>query len=212
MATKRPAKAKVAHKFYDLEKLLRDFREDPDRWADHWALWQEYEGLRKSNLIGSNAGYNKIYESSYKMREAIRAAALESVGTDPVLAAANIDSKKSSRILENHPLLPVWHDIGNEDFLNVVYDITATSLENTVRNGPEISDRDRAVDLAYDVISKIDPDVQLGQVDRDDIVLLCRRGHAPTLANLTERIFLECNVPEEERYGHLYRHVFPEPP
>lgn len=210
MAAKRTlGKVKSTRKSYDLEKLLRDFKEDPEHWAEHWALWREFEALHQIS-----EGY---LNDSFDMRYDIRMAALESIGTDPILSAMDLPVRDATQILEKHPLLPVWHDIGDRRFLNIVYHFTAASLENTILDAPTGDDRDRAIKIGYEIIYKIAPDLQgqdlQGQhVDRDDMVTLCQRGHAPTLANLTERIFLECNVPEEARYGHLYRHVFPEPP
>lgn len=198
MATKRtPKKSKAPKRSYDLRGLCRGFLEDPDNWQKYWDEWI---------LFGedpNNHHWTAWINYPQDLRKSVPKAALQSLGADPTIALG-LDIQVAIEILKAHPLLPVWMDAGDPEFMNIVHEFTARALTMNLNAVPKL--RSHAVSIIREALEPIG--YSFGNyVDWSELMNICKNGHGLLVAQASDRICEECGLHPEDKVGHVYGYL-----
>lgn len=198
MATKRtPKKSKAPKRVYNLEGLRRGFLDDPDNWQKYWDEWILFEDDPNTQHWTAWVRYPS------ELRMSIPIAALQSIGTDPTIAS-RLYIRVAINILSSHPLLPVWMDAGDQEFMNIVHQFTARALTMNLNAVPKLHSHAKSI-----IRETLEPiGYSFGDyVDLEELINICWNGNGMLVAQASDRICEECDLRHEDKVGHVYGYL-----
>lgn len=206
MAAKKKPRKKTPKKLFDLEALRLNFLDDPDNWQQYWEVWmlfQEY--LYNADIPGDT------YPRS--LRAQVARAALESLGTDPVVAAKDVNLywHTAVTVLKTHPLLPIWMDGGDPAFVEMAHRFTARALVSNLDEAAKSSVSNKVVAVSIVNEMMIPAGYTMNDVYRLDWEKIAKfsmaGGHGLLLAQASDRICKGCGLSPEIRFDHIYGYL-----
>lgn len=208
MAAKKKPRKNTPKNLFDLEALRLSFLEDPDNWQKYWEVWMMFQECLENDASIPGDAYPR------SLRAQVARAALESLGTDPVVAAKDVNLywHTAVTVLKNHPLLPIWMDGGDPAFVEMAHRFTARALVSNLNNASKssVSNKNVAVSIVNELIMIIMGD-SMDNVYRlhwEELAEFSMAGgHELIVARASDRICKECGLSPEIRFDHIYGHL-----